>query len=444
MIEPDAELGPLLDAVIDGRCDVSDRRRFEELVRDDPRVRSAYLDQMRIHALLEWHNGRVSSHLDRVALRRTRWDVLGRHRRWLAAVLVIGAVLAARLGRGGEAIATLIDSQRVAWAEGQTPIAIGARIGPRSIRCLSGTLKLAFDSGAMVTLEGPVYLEVLSGMRIRAERGRIIARVEGAAKGFAIETSNTLVVDRGTEFGVEIDPAGQTGVVVFDGEVDLSGSRSAAGRPPIKRLVQGEAMRVDRAGSLSRIVAVERGPDDDDWSIGPSTDRDAVIRSVSDNIRGLDSSKYYQIVRRGLDEDAPAYVDRTHQWNGLDASGLPAFLRGADYIMTFNDGRSMKDLQITVDVAAAATLYIFFDGRHKAPAWLTDRFTDTGVKIGQDEGPWPNGQGARVVSRGPGASIDNAFSVWRRDLGRDESIRLGAQGIQAAQTMYGIAAVARP
>ena len=48
-----------------------------------------------------------------------------------------------------------------------------------------------------------------------------------------------------------------------------------------------------------------------------------MIRSVHDNIRGLDSSKYYQIVRRGLDDDAPAYVDRTHQWNGLDRGGSP-------------------------------------------------------------------------------------------------------------------------
>ena len=47
----------LIDAVIDGRCGEADRRRFETLVRDDPWIRCAYLDQMHMHALLEWRHG---------------------------------------------------------------------------------------------------------------------------------------------------------------------------------------------------------------------------------------------------------------------------------------------------------------------------------------------------------------------------------------------------
>ena len=59
-------------------------------------------------------------------------------------------------------------------------------------------------------------------------------------KGFAIETPSTLVVDQGTEFGVEVDASGKTGVVVFEGLVDLSRPESAETPAEVKRLVQGE------------------------------------------------------------------------------------------------------------------------------------------------------------------------------------------------------------
>ena len=314
---------------------------------------------------------------------------------------------------------------------------------PRDIRLAAGTIKVVFDVGALVTLEGPAELRVLSGMRVRAVRGRITARVDEAAKGFAVETPNTVVVDLGTEFGVEVDAAGQTGVVVFEGRVDLSRPETTAGSAAIRRLSQGEAMRVGRSGILSRIFAVERRPGFDAWMIGPSTDRDAVIRSVTDNIRGLESSKYYQVARRGLDDDAPAYVDRFHEWNGLAPSGLPAFLRGADYVMPFNDDKHMKGLQVNVEVARAATLYVFFDDRLPPPAWLSERFTDTGVDIGMDEtGEGPNGT---RLGRGPAESIDHVFSVWSHELGPGESISLGAIEMETGlKSMYGIAAVARP
>ena len=206
--------------------------------------------------------------------------------------------------------------------------------------------------------------------------------------------------------------------------MDLAHSEPADRPAPIKRLGQGEGMRVGSAGLLSRIVSVERRPGDDEWATGPSSDQDAVIRSVRDNIRGLGSSKYYQIVRRGLDDDAPAYVDRTHQWNGLDQGGLPAFLRGADYIMTFNEDKWMKDLSITVEVARAATLYVFYDTR-LGDAPLAPRSIHRHRRlIGLDEGPWAGGP-PQTVGRGPGTSIDTVFSVWRCDLGPGESIDLG-------------------
>jgi ferric-dicitrate binding protein FerR (iron transport regulator) len=445
------EIESLIDAVIDGTCDEADRRRLEQLVRDDPRVREAYLDQIRVHALLEWRHGRVEPRVACPAKGPGRWRTRRRLRWGLAAVALLGiglSILASRSPRPGPdrgGVATLLEAREVVWSPAMSPIIVNDRVSPRVIRCESGVLRLAFDSGALVTLEGPADLEILSGMHLRAYRGRITALVDGKAKGFTVETPSTNVVDRGTEFGVEIDASGRTGVVVFRGVVDLSNRKPALDGPsPITTLGQGEAVRVDPAGVQSRIIEVDRHARGDGWSTGPSSESDAVIRSVGDNIRGLESSKYYQIVHHGLFDDAPAYVDRPHEWNGLDASGLPGFLQGADYVMPFNDDKWLTDLEITVDLARPASLYVFLDDREKPPAWLTGQFADTGVNIGLDEGSWPDPT-LFQVDKGAGRSINHVFSVWKRVMDGPGSVRLGSlQEARNNRCMYGIAAVALP
>jgi hypothetical protein len=111
--------------------------------------------------------------------------------------------------------------------------------------------------------------------------------------------------------------------------------------------------------------------------------------------------------------------------------------------MTFNADKWIRDLSVTVELARAATLYVFYDTRLPTPRWLSERFIGTGVSIGLDEGPWPGGL-PRSVGRGPGTSIDTVFSVWKCELGPDETINLGAMENGGCNAMYGIAAVSRP
>jgi hypothetical protein len=466
------ELYDLAADVIDGTASAAQTAQLEGLLRSDPTACSAYLHYALLHAQLNLTDvalmaraavpGQTGS-LPRTQEQRAPGRLAGRIRArpWMLAaaaacltVLLVGGLVAVRrrgvlrprphhpmiaaqkpgdTGRGE--VATLVEARNLDWALGQAPIRPGTRLLPQEIRWQAGTLKLAFDSGALVTLVGPAEIGVVSDMRIRTARGRITARMEGKAKGFAIETPSTVVVDRGTEFGLEVDPSGQTGVVVFEGLVDLSVPGSAQASASVKRLSQGEGMRIGRTGRVSRIVSVERHPDADLWSIEPSADQDVVIRSVRDNTRGLGSSKYYGLVHGGLADGEPAYVDRLFQWKGLGPGGLPDFLRGADYIMTFNDDKRTKDLQITVELGPAATLYVFYDDRQAIQPWLAEQFTDTGVDIGLDVTAAPTWDPKTPPYH---------FSIWKRDVKPGESIDLGANEIGATLSMYGIAAVGRP
>jgi hypothetical protein len=280
-----------------------------------------------------------------------------------------------------------------------------------------------------------------SDMLVHLDRGQATAHVPESAIGFTINTPVINVIDQGTEFGVAVRDGGLTDVIVFDGIVDLKDGISSAGTA--KRLEHGEGARVDRAGGFGRIMQVGRNAAGRWWTADfPDSDM-SVIREVRDNIPPSDGSKYfcYQITVRALGDDVGAYGDRhPHQWNGLTAAGLPEFLRGADYVKTFNDYRYMNDFAMVVEMARPANLFLFFDDRVPLPDWLLERFEDTGVNIGLDEGPWEGIPDHRTAV-GAGRSIDNVFSVWRRRCVENESVELGPVGDSSeARAMYGVAA----
>lgn len=330
------------------------------------------------------------------------------------------------------------------------------------IDLVSGRAEIFFKAGAQLILEGPVRFKVLGPKSGRVFRGDLTARVGKSARGFSLLTSVGKVIDLGTEFGLSVQPDGQTDVVVFDGVVDLEhrehnaeqALRSTKSGMTLSRLTTGEAVRINPDGSAQRIVAVEA----DRFAraaVGtaarPSKSR--VISGVRDTIRKPGTGPFYEIVRGGMGEEARAYVDRRHEWNGVDASGIPEFLRGADYVKTFNDDKHRGPVEITVELSQPADLYVLWDDRWPTtPAWLLEGFTHTGFKIGVDETPCLdslNGGIMRpnwVLGVGAGNSIETSFSIWHRRIEEPGAIQLGpaklADESGEGRSMYGIAAKA--
>ncbi|MEX2168326.1 MAG: FecR family protein [Pirellulales bacterium] len=326
-------------------------------------------------------------------------------------------------------------------------------LGVGEVRVDEGTARLRLPDVGYVLVDGPAELELLSPMRLRLDRGRINVTVtEPTGHGFVVVTPHGEITDLGTKFGVDATDDRETGLVVFEGAVDLRMPGTLGNvmdAPPIERLIGGDGVLFKRDGHLDRILSISTGKVATFERSSNSGQHDMMptIATVSDNLRTNDTKRFYEIVSAGLQEDAKAYVDRPHEWNGVDADGLPEFLIGADYVMTFNDDKRKRNLEVSITFSRDAFVYVFYDSRSPTPEWLSNSFQSTGIEIGLDEGPSRNLKKI-TTAVGPGESIDTRFGVWRSTVNGGETLVLGPPKGQPVSreegnAMYGIAATSR-
>jgi len=453
-----ARIHDLVTKHLDGRATAADRDALDRLVRESVAARLVFSRYMQDTAQLRWRCGGPPADQPPVpGTAAARWPSPGRWKAGIGGAVLATAVIAAgllvmapRSGTPpttlprGASVATVTRLANVTWADGAEAWTYLARLAPGHVlRLDEGELEIVFDIGVNVVIRGPALFEVRAGDRAYSGLGRINARVGKTGEGFVLETPNTRVVDLGTEFGVEVTPAGSTEVAVFRGLVDLSVNDPAQGvaSTPL-RLRQGEALKVAANGSLDRVRSIPSDRFPTPASDARQTSGTVpVIADVYDNT-AAESRKFYRIVRSGLHEDVPAFVDRDHQWNGVDEAGLPAFLRGIEYVMPYNDDKFIEQLEVAVELNSPAVLYVFLSNDMLIPEWLTRDFVNTGFNIGLDEAASRN-RPKRTTARGPGNSIDTVFSVWRREIPEATTVSLGAIAGQRrgrGYNMYGIAA----
>ena len=116
---------------------------------------------------------------------------------------------------------------------GTPPPALAAAQPVTVFRLDSGTAEVALANTGLVVLQGPAEFELLSPTRARLVTGRIrVAHHREKSRGFVVETPNGEVTDLGTEFGLDASSGKETGVVVFEGAVDLRvTAKRKSGRP---------------------------------------------------------------------------------------------------------------------------------------------------------------------------------------------------------------------
>jgi len=475
-----ARLRELASAQCDETLSNAEGEELEAILLGSAVARSLYVRYLNVHAGLDWEitsgesvAGLVPSRGGASAQARdkSRRSFVSWKTATMAATLLIAVTIAVLSRTSIVRDQALSDERKSADAMGMSQVATVKRLGPNAqwavtphpdgspmelrandVVCVTaGEIQVMFKSGAEVTLYAPAMMEAISPTRGRAIRGRLAADVSDGAQGFTIQTPQATVVDLGTVFGVEVGDEGATDVVVFKGAVDLHFDRQGGTESPegSLRLTSGEAMRLKKGSTPSRIVSIysdrfSSRPDDSTAEVA----RPVLISAVTDNIdRKRGSWNYYEIVHGGMGEDAKAFVDRVaHEWNGVDEKGMPKFLLGGDYVKTFNNDKYFRDLELFVTIDRPCRLYVLIDDRAPPPAWLSKQFHDTGVKIGLDVGPFHRVEDGvliddRVPGIGPGVLVDNDFSIWERTLNKPEVVHLGSNEADHRYiNMYGIVA----
>lgn len=428
----------LIDQLLDGSIGDSERTELSQILDSHPELASELTEQLKMHSLLSWRCRKIDPG-NRPLLPRRQAPSASSPRsalkhlvkqKWLwAAVVIAAASLSIWAGplyfSRNPIIAEVVDEQVVEWREGFGPPKDRSIVSPRSLEMKSGMLAIRFHSGATLSVSGDVSMQVQSEERIRLDRGCAVAQVSQAARGFTILAPYVRVVDLGTNFGVVAGDDRPTQVAVFSGTVELSaGSHSTSNFH--EKLAAGEGVQVGPDGLVARLMNVRRNSKGTWSSVDKPLSSDATIVSVRDNLDLSRCRKYYELIPRGLRDDAPAYVDSHAQWNGLMITGLPDFLRDADYVKTFDDMQVILDLTISVQLSRPAMLYVLFDRRAAPPRWLTSQFEDTGADIGLDAADEFDVQ--NTIAVGAGQSIDHVFSVWQKRCPTPGIVQLGPAG----------------
>jgi len=118
-------------------------------------------------------------------------------------------------------VATVVDQVDTVWASGAGP-ETGSRLWSReaSFHLNNGILKIQYDDGVDVLIQGPAVFEVeRSGLYL--EYGRLYSSVSDTGLGFTVTTPTSQFVDQGTEFGVQADVNGSAELHVIKGKVQL-------------------------------------------------------------------------------------------------------------------------------------------------------------------------------------------------------------------------------
>ena len=121
------------------------------------------------------------------------------------------------------AVATLTAERDAIWAEGDLAPGSVLRVDDR-FTLTDGLAEITTQRGTVVILEGPATIELVdSPNALRLQAGKLIGICETpSSKGFLVYTKHAEVTDIGTRFGVEVQPSGETRLVVFSGEASIA------------------------------------------------------------------------------------------------------------------------------------------------------------------------------------------------------------------------------
>ena len=162
----------------------------------------------------------------------------------VAACLLVALILFLKSEPDGQTIEPFVSVAAIDQTD--SLLRHGERLGNRTIEIQRGFIRLLFDDGVEVTLQGPARYELVGPGKTRLHAGLLTATVPPGAEGFQVSTPTAEVVDLGTAFGIVIGSDGVPAVSVFDGEVEVT----PADKRDKRLVLEGEAVRVTRLNEI--------------------------------------------------------------------------------------------------------------------------------------------------------------------------------------------------
>jgi hypothetical protein len=289
---PSDELRTLLYGLCDETITTEQVRRLEELVLTHPEAEAYYVQFMRMHSDLIHRFGalparteqslrdRASAAMPLANSSQNQKDTSGSARRRVlrgSRLVLWGAMGLSGLAAGillaltfwpqpqrtakttgpipeaeDNSVAVLLQAPGAEWEETGMPRRVGAALPAGILRLKAGFAHIEFYSGAVVILEGPAEFQLISRTQSHCTRGKLRAMVPPQAQGFTIGSPSLNLVDRGTDFGLQVGEGGKTEVHVFQGKVEVIDSNTTK-NDRLKSLTTGQALRVEGPGIVRPI-----------------------------------------------------------------------------------------------------------------------------------------------------------------------------------------------
>jgi hypothetical protein len=426
----------LIGTYMDGRATADEIQKLEALLRADPDFRHRFIEHLNVDdALGEYASAHKTDPVP-APRRRTRPPTV----QWFASAASVVIVAGLALWGLSRTMAPSVDgaSVEVIAAAEDSGYASGQQFDATRVAIAEGWLNLRLESGVTIELAGPADLEIIDPMHLSVQRGSVMIDVGEQTEGFVIDTATTRVIDLGTRFTVNVDQAGETDVVVLEGEVELHSPRDSSPGSAYANLFAGDALTIGSSDMVRRLTAVSMQPG------MPRLDRGGglgVVTGISDDVTDPNYRRFYGLVPGGMRENAPAYttIGRA-RWHPAVGEEFPAELLGADAVRTFHDDRRNWDLNIFLDVAGPSSVYVMVDARNPTPDWLRDEFTDTGMQL--RTGPWRDVGIVDDLMPDADGGLYVTYCVWKREVLAAGTVSLGpprTPGQPGNRAMYGIA-----
>ena len=141
------------------------------------------------------------------------------------------------------------SEEKAAWAS-HPDLEKGDLLPTGPIHLEKGIAQLELFSGVTLVVEGDAHFEIHSPMDMTVHSGRVRAHVPEPAQGFRLKSASGEIIDLGTEFAVDVTPAGSE-IHVIDGEIEWYPSHT----PDMRLMTKGQALHSKADGNETILVA---------------------------------------------------------------------------------------------------------------------------------------------------------------------------------------------